>query len=82
MTSEEVLQAIRDLVFDQLGFEPENVTMDASFEDDLWADADGMAQLAEAMEEEFDISPITAEELEGLKTVGDAVHFVLEKVNK
>ncbi|NCU27031.1 acyl carrier protein, partial [Candidatus Nomurabacteria bacterium] len=59
--------------------EPDQVTMDANFIDDLNADSLDIVELVMAMEQEFGIS-IPDDEAERIKTVGDAVNFIKECV--
>ena len=59
---------------EQLGVDEREVTMEASFIDDLGADSLDLVELIMALEEEFDIE-IPDEEAEKLKTVGDAVNY-------
>ncbi len=82
MSSEEVFQTMRDLVAEQFAQEPEEVTMDTSFEEDLGADSVDLVELVMAMEEEFDVGEIQEDDLSGLKTVGDAVRYITEKLNQ
>lgn len=76
MSVEEIFQTMRDLVSEQFALEPAEVSMETSFEEDLGADSVDLVELVMAMEEEFDIGEAAEDELAGLKTVGDAVHFV------
>ena len=55
--------------------------MDSSFVDDLGADSVDLVELVMAMEEEFDIGEIEEEDLTGLKTVGDCVTYLTNKIN-
>ena len=79
MSIEEIFQAMQQLVAEQYAKEPEEVTMDTSFEEDLGADSVDLVELVMAMEEEFDIGEVQEEELGSLKTVGDAVRYVAGK---
>ena len=81
MSSEEVFQTMRDLVAEQFAQEPEEVTMDTSFEEDLGADSVDLVELVMAMEEEFDVGEIQEDDLSGLKTVGDCVRYLYNKLN-
>lgn len=65
---------IKAIVVEQLGVDESEVTMEASFIDDLGADSLDLVELIMALEEEFDIE-IPDEEAEKLKTVGDAVSY-------
>ena len=68
-------------VAEQFAIEPEEVSMESSFEEDLGADSVDLVELVMAMEEEFDIGEVQEEELGTLKTVGDAVRYVAGKQN-
>ena len=81
MTNEEIFNTMQDLVAEQFAIEPEEVSMESSFEEDLGADSVDLVELVMAMEEEFDIGEVQEEELGTLKTVGDAVCYVAGKQN-
>ncbi|MEI3306085.1 MAG: acyl carrier protein [Dysosmobacter sp.] len=82
MSNEEIFQTMKDLVAEQFAMEPEEVTMETSFEEDLGADSVDLVELVMAMEEEFEIGETQEEDLSGLKTVGDAVNYIAGKLNK
>lgn len=82
MSNEEIFQTMKDLVAEQFAMEPEEVTMETSFEEDLGADSVDLVELVMAMEEEFEIGETQEEDLSGLKTVGDAVNYITGKLNK
>ena len=80
MSIEEIFQTMRELVAEQFALEPEEVTMDTAFEEDLGADSVDLVELVMAMEEEFDIGEIDEEDLTALKTVGDCVRYLSGKL--
>lgn len=82
MSVEDIFQTMRELVAEQFSLEPEEVSMETSFEDDLGADSVDVVELVMAMEEEFELGVTQGEDLKGLKTVGDVVNYVAGKVNK
>lgn len=82
MSVEDIFQTMRELVAEQFSMEPEEVSMETSFEDDLGADSVDVVELVMAMEEEFELGVTQEEDLKGLKTVGDVVNYVAGKVNK
>mgnify|MGYP001153286028 FL=1 len=82
MSNEEIFQTMKDLVAEQFAMDPEEVTMETSFEEDLGADSVDLVELVMAMEEEFEIGETQEEDLSGLKTVGDAVNYIAGKLNK
>ncbi|MDD2393986.1 MAG: acyl carrier protein [Eubacteriales bacterium] len=79
MSTESIFETVQSILADQLGVEPDQVTMDANFIDDLNADSLDIVELVMAMEQEFGIS-IPDDEAERIKTVGDAVNFIKECV--
>ncbi len=82
MSIEDIFQTMRELVAEQFAMEPEEVTMDSSFEEDLGADSVDLVELVMAMEEEFEVGEIQEDELATLKTVGDAVNYIAGKLSK
>ncbi len=85
MTRTEVLDLIRDRLADILEVEPSSIAEGASFSDDLDADSLALIELVEALEEELGTRSagfrIDDEDLEDLKTVRDAVDYVLLRIN-
>ncbi len=69
---------VKEIIINELGVEPEKVTMEASFVEDLGADSLDTVELVMAFEEEFGIE-IPDEDAENLQTVGDAVKYLKEK---
>ena len=67
-------EAIKQIIVDQLGVEESDVTMEASFVDDLGADSLDLVELVMAMEDEFEME-IPDEDVEGIHTVADAVNY-------
>ncbi|MDI6900432.1 MAG: acyl carrier protein [Anaerosomatales bacterium] len=76
MEKEEIFDKIKEVIVDQLNVEEDDVTLEASFIDDLGADSLDIVELVMALEESFGIS-IPDEEAENIKTVGDAVDYVV-----
>ena len=72
-----VADKVKNIIMDQLGVEADEVTMGASFTDDLGADSLDIVELVMAFEEEFDIE-IPDEEAEKIATVQDAVDYIAE----
>ena len=81
MSNEEILKVLRELVAEQFAKEPEDITMDTSFEGDLGADSVDLVELVMSMEEAFDIGEVQEDELSGLSTVGDCVNFLTSKLD-
>lgn len=68
-------ERVQKIVAEQLGVEEEQVTMEASFMDDLGADSLDTVELVMALEEEFEIE-ISDEDAEKIQKVKDAVDYV------
>jgi acyl carrier protein len=80
----EVLDLIREQLADILEIDPAQISESASFAEDLDADSLALIELVEALEEELSERAvgfrIEDEDLEELKTVRDAVDYVLAKL--
>jgi len=70
-----VAEKVKEIIVEQLGVDPEEVTMEASFVNDLGADSLDTVELVMALEEEFNIE-IPDEEAEKLDTVGKAIEYI------
>jgi acyl carrier protein len=70
-----VAERVKEIIVEQLGVDPEEVTMEASFVNDLGADSLDTVELVMALEEEFNIE-IPDEEAEKLDTVGKAIDYI------
>lgn len=81
MTADEIFKTLQDLIAEQFALEPEEISMDSSFVDDLGADSVDLVELVMAMEEEFDVGEINEEDLTALKTVGDCVRYLGGKLS-
>ncbi|MDY7101655.1 MAG: phosphopantetheine-binding protein [Actinomycetota bacterium] len=84
MSREEVLELVRDRLADILEIEPGTIKEGDSFADDLDADSLALIELVEALEEELGERSvgfrIEDDDLEDLKTVRDAVDYVVGRV--
>ena len=74
-----VFEKVKEIVVDQLGVSEEEVTMEASFVDDLGADSLDVVELVMAFEDKFDLE-IPDEDAEKIASVGDAVNYIKERV--
>tara|TARA_B100000929_G_C15299191_1_gene349776 strand:- start:184 stop:429 length:246 start_codon:yes stop_codon:yes gene_type:complete len=68
---------IREIVVEQLGVKPEQITPEAKFIEDLGADSLDTVELVMALEEEFG-NEIPDEDAEKLTSVGDVIRFIEE----
>ncbi len=74
-------EKVKDIIVEELGVEREKLTDDASFMEDLGADSLDTVELVMAFEKEFDVD-IPDEEAEKLRTVGDALKYLHDKMGK
>lgn len=70
-----MFERIKEIIVELLGVEPEKVTMEARFREDLGADSLDLVELVMAFEEEFG-GTISDEDAQQIKTVGDAVRYI------
>ena len=75
MAEKSVEQRVREIIVEQMDVNPDQVTLDAKFIEDLGADSLDVVELVMALEEEFG-SEIPDEEAEKLLNVGDVVKYV------
>ncbi len=71
----DVVERVRKIVVEQLGVKEDEVTLGASFVDDLGADSLDTVELVMALEEEFE-TEIPDEEAEKITTVQLAVDYI------
>ncbi|MDN5292742.1 MAG: acyl carrier protein [Eubacteriales bacterium] len=74
-----VFDRVKKIIVEQLGVEEDEVTPEASFIDDLGADSLDVMELVMALEEEFDMQ-ISDEDAEKIRTVGDVVNYIQERL--
>ena len=75
--SESIEARVREIIINELGVEPEKVTDDASFVEDLGADSLDTVEFVMAFEEEFGLD-IPDEDAEQMRSVGDAIKYLKE----
>ncbi len=68
---------VKEIIINELGVDPEKVTTEASFVEDLGADSLDTVELVMEFEDEFDMS-IPDEEAEKIQTVGAALDYILK----
>jgi acyl carrier protein len=71
----DVLERVTKIIVDRLGVEESQVTLDASFKEDLGADSLDVVELVMELEDEFDME-ISDDDAEKIVTVGDAVNYI------
>ncbi len=70
-----IFEKVRDILVEQLGIEPDEVTIDAAIIDDLGADSLDGVEIVMACEEEFNIE-VPDEAIEKIHTVRDIVYYI------
>ena len=73
-------EKLQEIIADVLNVDPNEVTMETTFADDLGADSLDVFQIIMGLEEEFDIE-IPNEQAEKIVTVGDAVEQIKAAMN-
>ncbi|HSL96896.1 MAG TPA: acyl carrier protein [Thermoleophilia bacterium] len=81
MTREEVFEHVKTILVETLSVDEDKVTMEARFQEDLETDSLDLVELVMTMEERFGIK-ISDEEAAEIKTVGDAVDFVMARADE
>ena len=81
MAEKSIEEKVKDIIVEQLGVNPEQVTPQAKFIEDLGADSLDTVELVMAFEEEFNVE-VPDEEAEKLQTVGDVVKYIEDKSSK
>jgi acyl carrier protein len=79
METTEIQERVRKILAENLSVPEDSVTMGSRFQEDLDADSLDLVEAVLALEEEFGVS-IPEEEMEGVKTVGQAVNLVSQKL--
>lgn len=74
-----VERRVIEIIVEQLGVSTEEVTLEASFIDDLGADSLDLVELIMAMEEEFGLE-ISDEDAEKIQTVQDVVNYINQHI--
>jgi acyl carrier protein len=78
MSEKSIEDKVKEIIVEQLGVNPEQVTPSASFIEDLGADSLDTVELVMAFEEEFSVE-VPDEDAEKLQTVGDVVRYIEER---
>lgn len=81
MDMKQLEEKVKDIIVEQLGVNPEQVTPQASFIEDLGADSLDIVELVMAFEEEFGVE-VPDEDAEKLQRVGDVIKYIEDKSSK
>lgn len=75
----DIKSKVTEIIVDKLGVEEEDVTLEASFTNDLGADSLDTVEMIMEFEKEFDVT-IPDEDAEKISTVGEAINYLSEHV--
>lgn len=76
-----IFEKLAALIAEQFNVDVDSITMETSFFDDLNADSVDIVDLSMVLEEEFDIDELEEEEAAAIKTVGDLVRYLQNKID-
>jgi len=80
-TAEETLVKVREIIADNLGADPDAISLNTHFRDDLDADSLDLAELIMDFEDKFTIGDISEDDAMKIQTVGDAVNYITNALN-
>ena len=69
------------LIAEQFGVDPDSVNADTAFVDDLGADSVDLVDLSMALEDEFGMEEMDADEIESIVTVGDLYKYMQDHLD-
>lgn len=72
-----IFDRVRSILAEQLDIDEDTITLESLIIEDLGADSLDIVDLVMSLEDEFD-TEIPDEAIEGIKTVGDIVHYIEE----
>lgn len=74
-----VFEKLKEVLVEEIGVDPEDVTMDSNMVTDIGADSLDIVQLLIRMEKVYGFK-FSDEEMKNVKTVGDVVRYIEEKI--
>ncbi len=76
-----ILEKLKALIAEQLGINENSISKETNFEEDLGVDSLDIVELSMALEDAFGIGEMSEEELASIKTVGDLVGYLQNKLD-
>ena len=76
----EIVEDVKKIIEDKLGVNTEQITLEASFIDDLGADSLDQVELVMDFEDKFEVD-IPDEDAEKLRTVGEAINYLTARLS-
>ena len=77
----DIFERMQKIIADQFSVNPDDITADTSFEDDLGADSVDLMDLSMALEDEFGMEEMDSEDIESIVTVGDLYKYMQEHLD-
>lgn len=77
-----IFEKLVALLSEQFSVEPDTITKETSFENDLGADSLDLVELSMALEEEFGVEEMSEDDAAAIKTVGDLVAYLQSKIDE
>ncbi len=71
-----MFEEISAIIAQQFGVEPDSITPETTFEEDLGADSIDIVELSMALEDEYAIGEMSEDDLGDIKTVGDLIQYI------
>ena len=77
-----VLEKLKGIIAQQFGVDQDEITEETTSVGDLGADSLDLVELIMSVEEAFELGQVEDNALENVKTVGDVVNFIKERVEE
>ena len=77
-----VVDKLSGMIAQQFGVSKDEITEETSFVEDLGADSLDLVELIMSVEEAFELGEVEDETLDGVKTVGDVVNFIKDRIGE
>ena len=77
-----VFDKLSGIIAQQFGVSKDEITEETSFVEDLGADSLDLVELMLCVEEAFELGEVEDETLDGVKTVGDVVNFIKDRIGE
>ena len=77
-----IFDKLSGIIAQQFGVSKDEITEETSFVEDLGADSLDLVELIMSVEEAFELGEVEDETLDGVKTVGDVVNFIKDRIGE
>ena len=75
-----IFKTLKEILAEQFNVDEDSITAETSFEHDLGADSVDILEVSLALEEAFDIEEMGEDDLTGIKTVGDLLRLLQDRL--